>query len=106
MAWRSQQEAAAKVLRLRKLQRQLDERKKDLIKSGLNSIAELEEKERKEAEERREREAVVEELLAQPTPPIDPGFDFFAFDPFLNPYSAAWPPVDASGGTSQASRGS
>jgi hypothetical protein len=93
------------VLRLRKLQRQLDEREKDLIKSGLNSIADLEEKEKKEAEERREREAAVEELLAQPTPPIDPNLDFFAYDPSLDPYSVAWPPVDAGGGSSQASQG-
>ncbi|CAG8983016.1 hypothetical protein HYALB_00014084, partial [Hymenoscyphus albidus] len=48
LAWQSQQEAIAKVLRLRRLQRQLDEREQQLIRSGLNSMAELEEKEEKE----------------------------------------------------------
>jgi hypothetical protein len=80
-----------------------------LIAASCNSLDELAEKEQKKAEEKREREereAAVDELLAQPTPPADPNFDLFTYDPCLDLYSATWPPVDVGGGTSQASQGS
>ncbi|CAG8979716.1 hypothetical protein HYALB_00013406, partial [Hymenoscyphus albidus] len=82
--------AMAKILRLSKQEKLLEEKEKRLIRSGLNSMQELEEqeeKEAKEAEEKREqeeREAAVEKLLDQPTPPADPGFDPFVFDPSLD----------------------
>jgi hypothetical protein len=83
-----------------------------MIAAGLNSMSELdalEELEKKEEDEKRaqaERAAAVEELLAQPTPPADPNFDLFAYDPSLDLYSATWLPVDVGGRTSQASQGS
>lgn len=103
-AWVLQQEAAARILRLRKLQRQLDAREKDLIRSGLNSMAELEEKEKVEEAERLEREAVVNELLSQTTPALDSAFD--PFDPSLDAFAAEWPASGSVGGTPQASSGS
>jgi hypothetical protein len=113
-----EEEAMAKILRLRKQQKFLRERKQKMITAGLNSLDELDELERKERveeeekREREERELVLEELLAQPTPSSDPTlgqvFDPALFDPYLDPGAlpsevAEW---GFGGGTPQASQGS
>ncbi len=117
------QEATARLLRLETEEDTLDQREQKMIAAGLNSLdeldaaEELERKERAEAEEQREkeeREKVLEDLLAQPTPPSDSTFGQVAdpalFDPSFDlsnlPSGSGVADWGFGGGTPQASQGS
>lgn len=60
------QEAMAKILRLRKQQRLLDEREQKMIAAGLNSLDELDALEKLEKDEQEARKKAASEAAAQP----------------------------------------
>ena len=103
-----EEEAMAKILRLRKQQRFLDEREKKMIAAGLSSMDELDALEEKE---KLEKERVDKETadVAAPVPSGSPSFDFFGSS--LPPLSdaeleALLADVGTSGGMPVVSQGS
>ncbi|CAG8982863.1 hypothetical protein HYALB_00014094 [Hymenoscyphus albidus] len=104
-----EEEAMAKILRLRQQKRLLLEREKKMIAAGLNSLDELdaaEELEKKEKEKEEEKERIEEEaarLAALPTPfgsdpALDLGLDPASFEAFP-PGSEMWATLGYDGGT-------
>lgn len=102
-----EEEAMAKILRLRKQQRLFRSRAKDMLRRGLKTMDELD-----EAEERERKEAEAKEALPHSPPPtvsggavLDPELDFSTFDhAALSP--SYWPSWGVDGGTPPATLGS
>jgi hypothetical protein len=98
------QEAMAKILRLRKQQRFLDEREKKMIQSGLNSLDELD---KLEERERLEKEQVEQADRAPQlsSSRVDPSI--FELPPMSDSELAAWLEAEGSfGGISPSQIGS
>jgi hypothetical protein len=107
-----EEEAMAKILRLRKQQRFLDDREQEMIRRGLSSLDELDEaedKEKKEKEEaeRREQQAapsssdVSGDLLGDPA-----GYSGAAFGVDLPLSPSFWDNLEFVGGTASEGQGS
>lgn len=101
-----EEEAMAKILRLRKQQRLLDEREKAMIERGLSTLDELdkaeEEEKQKEAAELARQEATAQALNEASDFLSDPGVDPHAFVGLPDSFWAGLGFVD---GTPQASQG-
>jgi hypothetical protein len=113
-----EEEAMAKILRLRKQKKFVLRRQNDMMARNIRTLEEydaLVEKEKKEEVERKRQEGVeveVARLAALPTPENDPFFDPGqpsgpAFlDPSFDPGPAFWADLGIGGGTPRASQGS
>ena len=104
-----EEEAMAKILRVRKQKKFIQRRRNDMMARGLRSLEELdaaEEKDKKDEEERQAREK--QGALAGPTPPtdsntgLDPSFDPYLVYPPGDPF---WAPIHFGGETPPEVRG-
>jgi hypothetical protein len=90
------QEAMAKVLRLRKQQRFLDERERKMIEAGMNSLDELDKLEERERLEK-ERAEPAEQAPPEPSSSeVDPSI--FELPPMSDAELSAWLAAEGSSG--------
>jgi len=113
-----EEEAMAKILRLRKQQRFLDEQEKKMVQAGLNSLDELDAQEAREKEEaekkkRSSEDGQLRELMATGAPSNsnpDPSFGPIDVDPLLladfDPSDPMWATLGFGGGTPTTTAGS
>jgi hypothetical protein len=101
-----EEEAMAKILRLRKQQRLLDDREKEMIRRGLASLDDL------DAAEEKDRELAEAQQFLPPSAPSEPSSST-PFDPSLaeqlldfDPSSSYWADLGSVDGTAQANQGS
>lgn len=110
-----EEEAMAKILRLRKQKKFIQRRRHDMMARGLRSLEELDTAEEKEKELEKEREEEARrkepqrELLVTESSALDPGHSGLdpSFDPFqvYPPDDPFWQDLGFGGGTPQASQG-